>query len=167
MPTYKSHVSFFLAGALILLTIACGEKKQKTINTSSDVQFAVEGQLKMFKDSTEQPYADFEIEIADNDYEIQTGMMYRKSLRPNRGMLFIFPEEQPRYFYMKNTEISLDIIYLNAEKKIISFQKNAKPLDESSLPSEGPAQYVFEINGGQADALGMEVGDRMEFTKSK
>jgi uncharacterized membrane protein (UPF0127 family) len=82
-------------------------------------------------------------------------------------MLFIFPEEQPRYFYMKNTEISLDIIYLNAEKKIISFQKNAKPLDESSLPSEGPAQYVFEINGGQADALGMQVGDRMEFTKTK
>lgn len=167
MSAYKSHFSSLFAGAFVLLTIACGEKEQKTINTSSDVQFAVEGQLKMFKDSTEQPYADFEIEIADNDYEIQTGMMYRKSLQSNRGMLFIFPEEQARFFYMKNTEISLDIIYLDAEQKIISFQKNAKPLDETSLPSEGDAQYVFEINGGQADALGMEVGDRMEFTKTK
>jgi uncharacterized membrane protein (UPF0127 family) len=155
--------TLFAIGVL-LLTYSCKEKEEKSLNTSRDVKFTAEGQLSIFKDSSATPYSRFEIEIADNEYEIQTGMMYRKSLASNRGMLFVFPDEQMRYFYMKNTEISLDIIYLDKDRRIVSFQKNAKPLDETSLPSEAPAQYVFEIAGGRADELGMEVGDRIQYS---
>ena len=63
---------------------------------------------------------------------------------------------------MKNTMISLDIIYLDKDKKVVSIAKNAKPYDETSLPSEAPAMYVLEINGGLADKWGVDKGDRVE-----
>ena len=164
----KQIIGYFgmgLVAALLLQVVSCKEKEQKALSSSSDVRFTLEGQLRVYRDSSLSPLAEFEIEIADNDYEIQTGMMYRKELPPKRGMLFVFPDEQMRYFYMKNTEIPLDIIYIDRELQIVSFQKNAKPLDETSLPSEAPAQYVFEIAGGRSDQLGLQVGDRIEFEK--
>lgn len=164
MKTQLFRVFALFACGILLLTYSCKEKEEKSLNTTRDVKFTIEGQLSVYKDSSATPYSQFEIEIADNEYEIQTGMMYRKSLPPHRGMLFVFPDEQMRYFYMKNTEISLDIIYLDKDQRIVSFQKNAMPLDETSLPSEAPAQYVFEIAAGRADELGMEVGDRIQFS---
>lgn len=164
MKTQLFRVFALFAFGILLLTYSCKEKEEKSLNTTRDVKFTIEGQLSVYKDSSATPYSQFEIEIADNEYEIQTGMMYRKSLPPHRGMLFVFPDEQMRYFYMKNTEISLDIIYLDKDQRIVSFQKNAMPLDETSLPSEAPAQYVFEIAAGRADELGMEVGDRIQFS---
>jgi uncharacterized membrane protein (UPF0127 family) len=64
---------------------------------------------------------------------------------------------------MKNTKIPLDIIYINADKKIVSIQKNAKPFDETSLPSEAPAKYVLEINAGLSDKWNLESGDNMDY----
>ena len=89
--------------------------------------------------------------------------MYRKSMKENQGMLFVFHEEKPRSFWMHNTYIPLDIIYLNKEKEIVSIAKNAAPLSETSRPSEGDAMYVLEINGGLSDKLGLTKGDRMTF----
>ena len=165
MKKIRGYFGWGLLAVLLIQLISCKEKEQKVLSTESDVQFSVEGQLRIYRDSSQSPLAQFEIEVADNDYEIQTGMMYRNELAPNRGMLFVFPDEQMRYFYMKNTEIPLDIIYIDREYYIVSFQKNAKPLDETSLPSEAPAQYVFEIAGGRSDQLGLQVGDRIEFEK--
>ena len=164
----KHFLHFLGAGflaVLMSLSLSCKDTKEKTLDTTADITFKTEGHLRVFRDSSQTALASFDIEIADNDFEIQTGMMYRTELLPNRGMLFIFPDEQMRYFYMKNTEISLDIIYIDAEQKIVSFQKNAKPMDETSLPSDAPAQYVFEIAGGRADELGLAVGDRIDFSK--
>ena len=104
-----------------------------------------------------------DIEIADNEYETQTGLMYRNELKRNHGMLFMFPDVDFRSFYMKNTRISLDIIYIDESKTIVSFQKNAKPFDETSLPSDAPAKYVLEINGGLSDAWKLTIGDTVEF----
>jgi uncharacterized protein len=70
-----------------------------------------------------------------------------------------------RAFYMKNTYIPLDIIYLDKDNVIVSIQENAKPLDETSLPSGVPAQYVLEINGGLSQQWSIAVGDKMIFTK--
>lgn len=82
----------------------------------------------------------------------------------NHGMLFIFPDMDYRSFYMKNTKIPLDIIYVSKDKTIVSIQKNAKPMDETSLPSEGPAKYVLEVNAGLSDKWGLEQGDKIDFT---
>ena len=86
-------------------------------------------------------------------------------METKQGMLFIFPKAGQRSFYMKNTEFPLDIIYIGEDQKIVSFQKNAQPYDESSLPSEGAAKYVLEINGGLSDNLGLQVGDSITFTR--
>lgn len=159
----KSLIILALSSLLLLMT-SC--KEDKKIITPTEITFKKEGELRLFKAENDSLIATFDIEIADNDYETQTGLMNRKSMKDNNAMLFIFPDMQMRSFYMKNTLIPLDIIYLDNNNTIVSIQENAKPLDESSLPSEAPAQYVLEINGGLSQQLHIEVGDKMVFTKS-
>lgn len=137
-------------------------KQDKKVITQTEVTFTKESDLTIFKviDSTK---VTLDIEIADTDFDIQTGLMYRNSMKKNQGMLFVFDDETERFFYMKNTKIPLDLIYINANKSIVSFQKNAKPFDESSLPSNAPAKYVLEVNAGLVDVWGIAVGDRITY----
>lgn len=109
--------------------------------------------------------ADFDIELAETQAEIQYGMMYRKSMDPKMGMLFIMDQERMQSFYMKNTYVSLDIIYINNDLEIVSIQKNAVPLDETSLPSKGPASLVLEIKGGLSDELGLAKGYKVNWQR--
>ncbi|MFI2742639.1 DUF192 domain-containing protein [Zhouia sp. PK063] len=147
-------------------TQSCKEKNTQSNVTQQKITFKKEGEAIIFKkDSTK--ITKLDIEIADNDYERETGLMYRSSMKTNQGMLFIFDNEQPRYFYMKNTEISLDIIYLDKDKKVVSIAKNAKVNDETSLPSEGAAQYVLEVNAGLTDTWNIQKGDFISFTTAK
>lgn len=154
---------FLFVSFWVTLLGSCKENKAEAVK-SFEVVFKKEGELQLIKNDSILKTID--IEIADNEYETQTGLMYRSSMKDLQGMLFIFPDERPRSFYMKNTRIPLDIIYINADSTIISIQKNAKPYDESSLPSDGAAQYVLEINGGLSDVWQLEVGNRITFTKS-
>ena len=82
-------------------------------------------------------------------------------------MLFIFKDSRQRSFYMKNTEIPLDIIYFDSEKRLASIQKNAKPFDETSLPSENVSQFVLEVNAGLADKWKLQKGDMFQFSENK
>jgi uncharacterized membrane protein (UPF0127 family) len=141
-------------------------KEEQKVIKPIEITFKKEGDLRLFKGRSDSLIANFDIEIAEDEYETQTGLMHRKSMANNNAMLFIFPDMRPRSFYMKNTYISLDIIYLNNDNTIVSIQENAKPLDETSLPSEGPAQYVLEVNGGLSQKFSIAVGDRMEFSKT-
>lgn len=143
-----------------LFNISC--KDDKKVIKQTEVTFTKEGQLTIFKasDSTK---VTVDIEIADTNFDIQTGLMYRNSMKNTQGMLFVFDDETERFFYMKNTKIPLDLIYINTDKTIVSFQKNAKPYDESSLPSNAPAKYVLEVNAGLIDSWGVLVGDHISF----
>ena len=154
-----------LAISSILLFASSCKDEQKIIKPI-DIIFKKEGELKLFKGTSDTLITTFDIEIADNDYETQTGLMHRKSMLGNNAMLFIFPDMRSRSFYMKNTYIPLDIIYLDSDNTIVSIQENAKPLDETSLPSNAPALYVLEINGGLSQQWSITAGDRIEFTKS-
>ena len=147
--------------ALILPRFFGSNKTEQIVEiTPDDIQFTKDGELSIFKnDSLIQT---IDVEFAKNEMERSLGLMYRSSMDEHQGMWFIFPEEAPRSFYMRNTEISLDIIYLDKDKKVVSIAKNARPYDETSLPSEKPAMYVLEINGGLSDKWGIEKGDRME-----
>src|SRR5690606_12531797 len=95
----------------------------------------------------------------DTDYERETGLMYRSSMEPNQGMLFVFDDVSMHYFYMKNTEFPLDLIFVDDQMKIASFQKNARPMNENSLSSKVPVKYVLEVNAGMADKWSLAVGD--------
>ena len=154
-----------LAISSILLFATSCKEEQKVIKPI-EITFKKEGELKLFKGTSDSLIATFDIEIADNEYETQTGLMHRKSMAVNNAMLFVFPDMIPRSFYMKNTYIPLDIIYLDSNNTIVSIQENAKPLDETSLPSNSAAQYVLEINGGLSQQWSITSGDRMTFTKS-
>lgn len=103
----------------------------------------------------------FQVEIADDEQERETGLMNRDSLPVGQGMLFLFPDVRERAFWMKNTHIPLDILYISKSGEVISIQKNTMPMNETPLHSFGPAAAVLEINGGQADALGIKPGDRI------
>ena len=137
---------------------------QKTIKPVV-VEFKKEGELTL-KAANDSIIKTLDIEIADDEYQTQTGLMYRDSMKQDQGMLFVFPAEDYHAFYMKNTKFSLDIIYINADRNIVSFQNNAQPYSEASLPSNVPAKYVLEINGGLADQWGLKVGDKIEYTQN-
>ncbi|WP_248722252.1 DUF192 domain-containing protein [Seonamhaeicola sp. ML3] len=147
----------------IICLSAC--KDNKKVITQTEVTFKKEGELTIHKIKSDSTKVVIDIEIADTPFEIQTGLMYRSEMKVNHGMLFVFEDESPRSFYMKNTKIPLDLIFINAKKTIVSFQKNAKPFDESSLPSNAPAKYVLEVNAGMVDTWRLLVGDSIDFTK--
>jgi uncharacterized membrane protein (UPF0127 family) len=104
----------------------------------------------------------FEVEIADTQPLQAQGLMFRDSLPADQGMLFIFRDEAPRSFWMRNTRIPLDIFYFDSELKLVSVAANARPCRIErcpGYPSEGNAQYVLELNAGLAAELGVEKGD--------
>jgi uncharacterized membrane protein (UPF0127 family) len=154
---------YYIITLVFLICLSSCKKEKKDI-TPIQVTFKKEGELTLYKGASDSIIAKLDIEIADTDYDVQSGLMYRDSMEENRGMLFVFPTMRQRYFYMKNTRISLDLIYLNNEKVIVSFQENAEPFNEAQLPSTVPAQYVLEVNAGLAEKWLLDIGDRMEYT---
>jgi uncharacterized membrane protein (UPF0127 family) len=148
-----------LVGGIILLFTACNKNtKDKTV-TTPEITFQKEGEL-YFLNSEKDTLKHLEVETARSDYEQQTGLMYRKQMQENRGMLFIYREERPRpNFYMKNTYIPLDLIYINSNNIVVDINQDTKPLDESPIPSQAPAQYVLEINGSKAQKWNIRKGD--------
>lgn len=107
-----------------------------------------------------QSYA-FDVELALTTREIQKGLMHRTDLAEEAGMLFVFGGEAERRFWMKNTLIPLDMIFVRANGTIHHIHPEAKPHDLTGVPSNGPVKAVLEINGGLADKLGIRAGDRL------
>ena len=103
----------------------------------------------------------FEVEVADDVKERAEGLMYREQLADNAGMLFIYSKPQPVDFWMKNTPLSLDIVYVRADGTIARISENATPMSEELLPSGEPIKAVLEVKGGTMRALGVAVGDRL------
>jgi hypothetical protein len=103
----------------------------------------------------------FRVEIADTDASRERGLMFRKSLAGDAGMLFDFKSEQNVSFWMKNTLIPLDMLFIDKDGYIINLAPNATPLSEANIPSGGPVLGVLEIRGGRAAELGVEPGDRV------
>ncbi len=107
------------------------------------------------------------IEIAENDYSRTKGLMFRRDLAENQGMLFIFKQEAPRAFWMKNTPLSLDMIFVNAHKEIVKIHKYTKPFSTQSYPSIKPAQYVVETIAGFTDRYEIKTGDHIAWERNK
>ncbi|MGJ8685243.1 MAG: DUF192 domain-containing protein [Nonlabens sp.] len=150
--------SIFSIIVLAVILSGCRHEKANVLSTA-DVTFTKEATGYLIKKTTKDTIQLLDLEIADTEYDVQTGLMYRTSMKNNQAMLFVFEAEQELAFYMKNTQIPLDIIYLNADGAIVSFVENAKPMDETLLPSEAPAQYTLEINAGLAEKWGLDLGD--------
>ena len=100
----------------------------------------------------------FELEIAYRPEDQETGLMHRKSMPDDHGMIFVFPAERNLTFWMKNTLIPLDIIYVNHGGTVVSV-KPMKPLDQTGVTSDGPVMYAIELNAGAAARVGVKAGD--------
>jgi uncharacterized membrane protein (UPF0127 family) len=105
----------------------------------------------------------FTMEVAKDEAAREIGLMYRKSMQDGHGMIFVFDDQPARAqaFWMRNTLIPLDIIFVGADGRVLNIAKNARPMDETPLPSTGPARAVVEINGGLTDKLHIKPGDKV------
>lgn len=124
-------------------------------------------EVRIAADVASNDIATFAVEIADEPGEWQRGLMERPALAQNGGMLFIFPAQAPRVFWMMNTLIHLDIIFADAEGRILNIAANVPPcVAPQRCPtyrSIAPARYVLEIPGGRAKALGVRAGGYLHF----
>ena len=108
----------------------------------------------------------FDAELALTSKEREQGLMFRDYLEEKEGMLFVFTAEEEYGFWMKDTAIPLDMIWLNEDKEVVFISKNNQPCDNDECSAVNPdkkAKYVLELNGGTADKIGLEVGDRADF----
>jgi uncharacterized membrane protein (UPF0127 family) len=103
----------------------------------------------------------FAVEIVANDADRAKGLMYRKSLPEGQGMLFDFHSEQDVSFWMQNTYIPLDMIFIKADGRIANIVENAEPLSTKLIPSRGPVRGVLEVIGGTTRKLGIAAGDKV------
>ncbi len=124
--------------------------------------FDIEGQL-TFLDTAGEEITTIYIEIADDEVSRERGLMYRHYIPDTVGMLFIFPDEARRWFWMHNTPSSLDIIYSNSNHEITRIIENTMPYSDESVPSGDPAQYVIEVKAGFAAQYQIKQGDRFSY----
>jgi uncharacterized membrane protein (UPF0127 family) len=103
----------------------------------------------------------FSVEVVDNDADRAKGLMFRKSLPEGTGMLFDFKTEQDVAFWMKNTYIPLDMIFIRADGRILRIAENTEPMSTKQIPSRGPVLAVLEVIAGTARKLGIAPGDRV------
>lgn len=106
----------------------------------------------------------YTIEVAEDDASRAHGLMGRESMPADHGMLFVFQDDAPRAFWMKNCKFPQDMLFFDAERRLISVQRNVPPCVSDPCPaysSGAPARYVLELNAGQADAIGVHPGDEL------
>ena len=130
-------------------------------NQPMEPPFVDMGDLTITDAQTGETLAALDIEIAKGDRQTSQGLMWRRSMADNQGMLFFMPELKPQSFWMLNTYISLDIIYVGEDKRVVSIAKNTTPKSTDPVPSEGPALYVLEVNAGFSDRHGIKKGDEL------
>ena len=146
---------FPIAGGIIYSTIP---KKPKV-----GPQFIKEGELQFLAAEKDSVIQAIDIEIADTPDTRTQGLMWRRTMEEKQGMLFIMEENEPQSFWMLNTYLSLDIIYVNEDQEIVSIQANTTPQSTQSVPSGAPAKYVVEVNAGFCERFGLQVGDRIRW----
>jgi uncharacterized membrane protein (UPF0127 family) len=105
----------------------------------------------------------FQVEVADTPVKRELGLQYRHRLDNARGMIFLFPSEAPQSFWMKNTPIPLDMIFIDRQRKVVGIVEQAVPYSLESRSVGVASQYVLEINGGLARRHGIKPGDRVHF----
>lgn len=177
MTGHKKNKKGIIIAAILLIALLLyllaplftGSEKSipKNVDKSIDMepQFVKEGSL-VFLNSVKDTINQVEIEIADNEQERMQGMMYRTKMSYDRAMLFIMEYERQQSFWMRNTKLSLDIMYVNGNKEIVTIYKHTQPYSESPIPSFKKAKYVVETTAGFCDKFGVTEGGYIDFARN-
>ena len=152
---------------LLLLFAACSDTPQPEPETPSadseetTIPFRSDGQLDFLREGSD--YLTIDIEIAATDSARMRGLMQRKGLPDRSGMIFLFDFEEIQSFWMANTPLALDLIFVNADSEIVDIAKYAQPLSPDPITSQAPAQYVIEVPAGFTDSQGIIETDRVSW----
>ncbi|MEZ4700152.1 MAG: DUF192 domain-containing protein [Rhodothermales bacterium] len=143
-----------IAGATILLATGCGPDRDDRV-VQTDIPFRTDGTLDVIRPDGS-IVTTLAIEIAEGDSARARGLMQRRSLPAKGGMLFLSNESKVQTFWMKNTPLPLDIIFIGADSSIVSIAERTLPFSERTIESTGPAQYVLEVRAGYAARFGID-----------
>ena len=164
-----TRLSFILA--FVLLATGCSQPEveqpadDESANEAVSIPFRKDGSLTISRD--EEVYLTLDIEIADTDSSRNRGLMQRDGLPERTGMWFIFDQESEQGFWMANTRMALDLIFVRSDGQIQSITKYVQPMRTETIPSNGPAQYVLEVEAGYSDTAGILEGDMIAFERSE
>ena len=125
--------------------------------------FKKEGEVTFIDKFSRQHRKEIDVEVANNNTERMQGLMYRRHMDEDNGMLFIFEHPDMQSFWMKNTILPLDIMFIDSTGVIDTIYRNTTPYSEKSLPSRRRVQFVVEVNGGWSDKNAVKEGDLIEF----
>jgi uncharacterized membrane protein (UPF0127 family) len=163
-------VIIIIAAVAYIVFSVIGEDKPPVSGNNGEVTnvytFKKEGELTIYDRETKEARVKIDIEIADTDERRARGLMERESMGEKEGMLFIFPQVQPLSFYMKNTKISLDMLFIDENRNVINIAKLTEPFTLSSYRSERPGKYVLEVNAGFCDRYLVKAGDSLAFRRT-
>jgi uncharacterized membrane protein (UPF0127 family) len=170
MRKYIIYLIILLSGILLVVFWLIFSNNE---NQGSDVikserekqgpEFKNEGQLFFINPQSADTVFSLFIEIADSQEKISRGLMYRSNIESNQSMLFIFNAESEQSFWMKNTKVPLDIIFINSNYKIVHIAKHTIPYSKDPIPSMKPARYVLEVKAGLCDENRIEEGFDIQF----
>ncbi|NQV74352.1 DUF192 domain-containing protein [bacterium] len=144
----------------------CSSENQPAVDTAAEdhinVPFTKHGSLTMSRDGV--VFREIAIEIADSDSSRTRGLMQRDKLPADSGMLFIFESETQQGFWMANTRLALDLVFIRTDGSVQSISKYVQPMSLDTVLSDGPAQYVLEVEAGYVDSVGLTEGDQIQWT---
>ena len=156
-----------VAAGLIIVAVAAGiastgaggsARAQSAVAPHGEPQHLATETLVVHTSHGPQP---FKVQFADTEQTREMGLMFRKDMPAGEGMIFEFFQPQPVAFWMRNTILPLDIIFISQDGRILNIAANARPFDETPLPSSDDARAVLEINAGLAARLGIKAGDKI------
>lgn len=164
-------IGFVVLILIVVLLLSLSDNEESYPSTAYETvkdepQFVKEGELFFLQKESGDTLKKIAIEIADSDQERAQGLMYRSSMADSLGMLFIFDQAEEQSFWMKNTIISLDILYADAEGEVLTMYKYTVPYSEAPIPSYEKAKYVVEVIGGFTDRYNIQQGDRISFIRT-
>jgi len=163
-------LKYLIAIGLFLIFFSCNKTKKAKPNLDIPPKYVQKAEP-VFKHQADlwflaantDTLKQIKIELADNDKEREQGLMFRRSMKPDEGMLFVFDEERRQSFWMRETHIPLDIIFVNANKEIVHIAKNCTPYSLESIPSMEYAKYVVEVNAGFCNKFDIKLGNIIVF----
>lgn len=164
---YAAAITIVISLLIIYMIPKRGNEPVDYQTESTDIKFNKQGTLDFLSADSNNPLSTIDIEVADNVTLRARGLMYRKSIPDNSGMIFIFDVEDYQGFWMKNTYIALDILFVNANKEIVTIHTNTTPMSDRNYESTKPAMYVVEVNAGYCIQNGIKEGDFISFNIDK
>lgn len=168
----RTYITIGTALLMIIVMAFLLTQKHEPISPSTsfsqsmreEFAFKKEGEI-TFISSEERFLIKIDVEIADNADQRALGLMYREKLEENQGMLFIFRFDEMLSFWMKNTKLPLDMIFVNSKNTIVTIHTNTVPHSEDAYESTEPGKYVIEVNAGFVDHHGIKVGDKIRLNR--